>query len=110
MQNRKNPLAQAASLRPKPTAYPSPRLESELRAPRTGQQIGGFLAYDPSFLGGVTVGAPQIDVNGNVTIVTGAGPGGGPHVKVWQVVNNVTTLQQSFFAFDPAFLGGVFVG
>ena len=52
----------------------------------------------------------QIGTDGTVTLETGAGPGGGPHVKTWQVANGVATLQQSFFAFDPAFLGGVFVG
>jgi autotransporter-associated beta strand protein len=76
----------------------------------TGHQIGGFLAYDPRFLGGVTVGVQQIDADGSVTLETGAGPGGGPHVKTWQVANGVATLQQSFFALAPAFLGGVFVG
>src|SRR5262245_9681860 len=76
----------------------------------TGQQIGSFLAYDPRFLGGVTVGVQSIDANGTVTLETGAGPGGGPHVKTWQVANGVATLQQSFFAFDPAFTGGIFVG
>src|SRR5206468_9582373 len=73
-------------------------------------QIGSFLAYDPRFLGGVTVAVQQIGADGTVTLQTGAGPGGGPHVKTWQVVNNVATQQQSFFAFDLAFLGGVFVG
>jgi len=75
----------------------------------TGQPIGDFPAYDPAFRGGVTVAVPAIDGD-TVTLVTGAGPGGGPHVKVWQVVSGTSTLQQSFFAFDPAFLGGVFVG
>src|SRR5439155_23144575 len=77
---------------------------------QSGQQIGDFLAYDPSFRGGVTVAVREIRVDGTVTLETGAGPGGGPHVKVWQVQNNVVTQQESYFAFDPAFLGGVFVG
>jgi hypothetical protein len=76
----------------------------------SGQQVGGFLAYDSAFRGGVTVAVRSIDTNGTVTLETGAGPGGGPHVKVWRVANSVATLQQDFFAFDPAFRGGVFVG
>jgi hypothetical protein len=83
----------------------------------TGQQIGGFVAYDPRFLGGVSLAVlsfvpAAFPIPGEVTIVTGAGPGGGPHVKVWHAAayDTAATLQQSFFAFDPAFLGGVFVG
>ena len=47
------------------------------------------------------------DVNGDGLdeIVTGAGPGGGPHV---QVLNPSTGAQlASFFAYDPEFRGGV---
>jgi hypothetical protein len=46
------------------------------------------------------------DANGTKLVLLGTG--GGPHIKVF----NTTTLAelQSFFAFDPAFLGGVFVG
>jgi hypothetical protein len=68
-----------------------------------------FLAYAPGFLGGVPVAA-VVDLDGDkgVAIVTGAGPSGGPQVKVF----DGTTLQvlDSFFAYDPRFLGGVFVG
>jgi hypothetical protein len=78
----------------------------------TGQQFGGFTPYDPRFLGGITLGVVTSSSFGGFydTIVTGAGPGGGPHVKLWKPVNNSATLQQEFFAFDPAFRGGVFVG
>ncbi len=78
-----------------------------------GKLLGGFQAYAPSFFGGVTVGVETY--SGTTSwVVTGAGPGGGPHVKLWQVDNNATspvaTQQQSFLAFDPGFFGGVFVG
>jgi len=38
--------------------------------------------------------------------VTGAGPGGGPHVKEYDVDGS---LFHQFFAYDPTFTGGVFV-
>lgn len=70
--------------------------------------LTSFMAYDPTFTGGLTVAAREGQ------IITGAGPGGGPHVKVWEIVLNgdipSITLTNSFFAFDPAFTGGVFVG
>jgi hypothetical protein len=87
----------------------------------TGQQaVGYFLAYDAAFRGGVTVAVEAIDTGGNMILETGAGLGGGPHVKVWNVaiggssiggvsVGGASALE-SFFAFDLAFRGGVFVG
>ena len=61
----------------------------------------------PGFLGGVTVAVKDVTSDGRGDIITGAGPGGGPHVKEFDGVSG-TTLG-SFFAFDPAFHGGVFV-
>jgi hypothetical protein len=70
-----------------------------------------FLAYDPKFTGGVTVGAAAIGPNGTYAILTGAGPSGGPHVKAFspRFMTPPTELQ-SFLAFDPGFTGGIFVG
>jgi hypothetical protein len=76
---------------------------------------GGFYAYDPNFNGGVSVAAGDVEGNGQDQIVTGAGHGGGPHVKVFNGVNgslfaqfmagpNATTL---FFDDGASFLSGV---
>jgi hypothetical protein len=74
----------------------------------TGAEILGFFAYAPGFLGGVRVAAGDVDGDGRADVVTGAGPGGGPHVRVFDGVTGAEV--RSFFAYDPGFLGGVFVG
>ncbi len=66
-----------------------------------------FSAYDPAFRGGVTVASAPIGPNGESAILTGAGPGGGPHIRAFRI--DATPLL-SVLAFDPAFRGGVFVG
>ena len=68
-----------------------------------------FMAYDLGFLGGVSVAALDIDGDGKADIITGAGGGGGPHVRVFSGATAGLELR-SFFAFDPGFLGGVSVG
>ena len=67
-----------------------------------------FYAYDPAFGGGVSVAAVDFNGDGDVELVTGAGPGGAPHVRVFRP-SDLTELA-SFYAFDPAFAGGVFLG
>jgi uncharacterized protein YkwD len=64
-----------------------------------------FYAYDPHFTGGVSVAAGDIKGNGYADIVTGAGAGGGPHVRAF----DGKSLQEfrSFFAYDPRFNVGV---
>ena len=42
-----------------------------------------FFAYDPSFAGGVTVAAGDLDGDGRADIATGTQSGGAPHVKVY---------------------------
>ena len=59
-------------------------------------QGGGFMAYDPKFGNGISVAAGDIDHDGTIDIVTGAGPGGGPHVQAFR-----TSTQK---AFGPGFM------
>ena len=78
---------------------------------RTGvvTEVVGLYAYDPAFAGGVSVAAGDVNGDGVADIITGAGPGGGPHVRVFSLAGGVVTEVASFFAYDPAFAGGVSV-
>jgi hypothetical protein len=69
-----------------------------------GKLVREFFAYDASFTGGVFVSAADMDNDGVSEIVTGAGPGGGPHVKVFA---SDGTLQHQVFPYDHSFRGGV---
>jgi uncharacterized repeat protein (TIGR01451 family) len=73
----------------------------------TGADRLSFYAYAPGFLGGVRVAATDASVFGGADLVTGAGPGGAPHVQVFDGATGA--LIRSFLAYDPGFLGGVFV-
>jgi hypothetical protein len=85
------------------------------------EQIADFLAFDPAFRGGVRVAVGDVDGDGLDDIVAGAGPGGGPQVRVFRGTCSTTPCaggvfgvdssapMASFFAFDQAFTGGVYV-
>src|SRR5205085_2652690 len=70
-----------------------------------GQLRAAFFAYDPALRGGASVAVLPVGTDGASAIVTGAGPGGGPHVKQWEFPG--PALTHELFAFDPAFTGGV---
>jgi hypothetical protein len=72
---------------------------------RTLAEVHSFFAYDTSFTGGVNVAAGDVNSDGVVDIVTGAGAGAGPHVKAFS--GDSLAVLHSFFAFDPSFTGGV---
>ena len=69
-----------------------------------GTLIGGFMAYDPKFQGGVNVTAADIDNDGKAEIITSPGKGGGPHIKVF---NEQGVMQSEFLAYDPGHRSGV---
>jgi len=71
----------------------------------TGTLIRSFMAYDQKFRGGAWVAAGDMNGDGNAEIATGAGDGGGPHVKVYNGGTN--DLLRSFMAYDINFRGGV---
>ena len=63
-----------------------------------------FFAYNPGFRGGVNVAVGDIDGDGIDDIITGAGVGGGPHVRVF---NKDGEVMGQFFAYNENFRGGV---
>lgn len=81
-----------------------------------GTLVAEFMAFDPSFTGGVFVAGHNLldEVDASEDIVVGAGPGGGPHVRTFDIdcdgdVCVARSISGGFFAFDPAFRGGVTV-
>ena len=72
-----------------------------------------FFAFSaPSFTGGVYVAAGDTDDNGFADVIVGAGAGGGSRVQVYSgssagVITSSTL--NDFFAYSPAFTGGVVV-
>jgi hypothetical protein len=86
---------------PGPSGGPDVRVYSGA----TGALINEFMAYNSGFLGGVYVAAGYTAGSGHANIITGAGPGGGPHVEVFDGLS--LSVLQSFMAYDPSFTGGV---
>jgi hypothetical protein len=76
-----------------------------------GSMLQNFLAYDPSFQGGVRVAAANFDTDSTPEMMTAPASGGGPNVLAYHFLNNpylVRSLES--FLIDPAFANGVFVG
>ena len=79
-------------------------------------EAASFYAYAPTFYGGVRVGVVNHGTSGLDDIITSAGVNGGPHVRllnqtsVTDLVTFAPSQRMEFYAFDPTFLGGTFVG
>jgi len=69
-----------------------------------GEEESRFFAYDPKFNGSINMVVADLDKDGTSEIITGAGLGGGPHVRIF---DNSGNIKGQFFAYDPKFRGGV---
>jgi hypothetical protein len=68
------------------------------------EKEAGFLAYDFNFRGGVNVTTGDVNGDNVDEIITGAGAGGGPHVRVFDKYGRE---KFNFFAFHSDFRGGI---
>ncbi len=72
----------------------------------SGKVESQFFAYNKNFYGGVNVTCGDLDGDKIDEIITGAGPGGGPHVRIF---NSSGKVKWQFFAYNNNFHGGVYV-
>jgi hypothetical protein len=74
-----------------------------------GSLLRSFMAFAPTYAGGVRV-AVVADVNndGSPEIIASTGPSAAPEVRLYD--GAILSTLDDFYAFDPRFLGGVFVG
>ena len=72
--------------------------------------VAEWFAYGATFGAGVNVAAVNVDGSALDEVVTGPGPGGGPHVRVWSVSGGAASLRAEWFAYGASFAGGVDVG
>jgi len=73
----------------------------------TGAMVAAFLAYDAEFDGGASVAVGDLDGDGVGDIITGAGTGGGPHVRVF--TGRTFEVIRDFLAYGAGFRGGISV-
>jgi len=72
----------------------------------TGALVSTFFAYDENFRGGVRIALADLDNNGTAEIYTAAGPGGGPHVRVFNASGSAIG---GFFPFSDSLKDGIFI-
>lgn len=71
---------------------------------KNGKILKQIFAFGASFKGGVSVAAGDMNADLTDEIIAGAGPGGGPHVRIF---NFDGSLYKQFFAYAKNFKGGV---
>jgi hypothetical protein len=69
-----------------------------------GKWLGTFFAYDKGFRGGVRLSVGNLSSWKGASIITSAGPGGGPHVRIY---NGYSKLIGTFFGGNSNDRGGI---
>ena len=72
-----------------------------------GNLLSHFFAFNSNFRGGVDLAKADVDNDGLDEIVAAAGPGGAPHIRVFEADGRIIG---SFYAYEESFSGGVNVG
>ena len=72
---------------------------------KEGESAGTTFSPYGSFLGGSSVTLIDWDVDGQEEVVVGAGPGGGPHVKIFSLQGE---LEGEFLAHGPQYKHGIY--
>ncbi|QGJ70728.1 Hypothetical protein PBC10988_24260 [Planctomycetales bacterium 10988] len=72
-----------------------------------GSLLQNFYAYDPSFVGGVRVGATDLNFDGFADILTVPGPSGGPHARAFSGVDLADLA--NFYSGLPTNSDGLFI-
>jgi hypothetical protein len=75
-------------------------------------ELASTFAFDPAFRGGLRVAAGNVaGPDASEEIIVGADAGGGPHVRVFSLIDQQLVIAPGplgdFFAFEPEFRGGV---
>ena len=73
----------------------------------SGKLQSDFLAFESSFSGGVRVAVGDVNHDGTADIIAGAGPAGGPRLRVFDGTNGHAI--RDFYAFEESFAGGIYV-
>ena len=74
---------------------------------QTGEVMKSFFAFDPEFIGGVSVAVQDTNGDNILDIIASAGPGGGPEVRIFDGAS--LNVLRAFYAYDQSFRGGVSV-
>lgn len=90
-----------------PGGGPHVRAFSSAQGTQIAGNAGSFLAYGSGFSGGVSVASGDVNGDEIPDTITGAGPGGGPHVRIFDGATGEEI--RGFFAYHPLFTGGVSV-
>lgn len=72
----------------------------------SGKLKSQFFAFGQSFSGGVNIASFDVNQDGKAEILAGAGPGGGPQVRVFNAKGEIQN-NLNFFPYEKTWKGGV---